>query len=45
MNTFPVPTREQVSPTNQALSDALAQRIGFVPRRSSRCGAARSPLK
>lgn len=31
MNTIPVPTREQVSPANQALFDALTQRIGFVP--------------
>lgn len=31
MNTIPVPTREQVSPANQALFDALQKRIGFVP--------------
>lgn len=31
MNTIPVPTREQVSPANQALFDTLRQHIGFVP--------------
>lgn len=31
MSPIPVPTREQVSPQNRTLFDALAQRIGFVP--------------
>lgn len=32
MNTIiPAPTREQVSPPNQQLFDALRQRVGFVP--------------
>jgi uncharacterized peroxidase-related enzyme len=31
MNTFPVPTRDQVSPANQALFDNLTKKIGSVP--------------
>lgn len=31
MTTIPVPAREQVSPANQQLFDALEKRLGFVP--------------
>ena len=31
MNTFQVPTREEVSPTNQAIFDNLKSQVGFVP--------------
>jgi uncharacterized peroxidase-related enzyme len=31
MNTFPVPTREEVSAVNQAIFDGLKSQLGFVP--------------
>jgi uncharacterized peroxidase-related enzyme len=31
MKTFTVPTREEVSPTNQAIFDSLQNALGFVP--------------
>ncbi|WP_343692905.1 carboxymuconolactone decarboxylase family protein [Chitinophaga sp.] len=31
MKTFPIPTREQVSPANQAIFDNLKGMVGFVP--------------
>lgn len=31
MSTFNVPTREEVSVTNQAIFDTLKKQVGFVP--------------
>src|ERR1700754_4857677 len=44
MKTFRVPTREEVSPANQALFDTLKQKVGRVPNSYAFMGSSENGL-